>query len=88
MLEIVTSYHYKLINQTWENGKKTSFGPDFDQFRPKFGPQKFATLGWKGSINKFLFFEIFAWISLSMHKLHFNCLYFIDAIFHSSKQPK
>ena len=24
----------KLMNQTWENGKKPSFGPDFDTFGP------------------------------------------------------
>ena len=37
MLEINARYHCmqfqeKLKNQTWENGKKTSFGPDFGQF--------------------------------------------------------
>ena len=31
----------KLINQTWENGKKPNFGPDFCPFWPKFGPQFF-----------------------------------------------
>ena len=41
MLEIVAGYHSlqsqgKLMNQTWENGKKPSFGPDFDPFGPKF----------------------------------------------------
>ena len=34
MLDIVASHHCmqvqgKLMNKTWENGKKTSFGPDF-----------------------------------------------------------
>ena len=44
MLYIVTSYHYmqfrgKLMNQTWENGKKPSFGPNFGGlFWHKFGP--------------------------------------------------
>ena len=38
-LEIVASYHCmqfqgKLINQTWENGKKPSFVPDFGLFWP------------------------------------------------------
>ena len=28
------------MNQTWENGKTSSFGPDFGLLRPKFGPQK------------------------------------------------
>ena len=27
----------KLINQTWENGKETSFGPDFHPFGPNSG---------------------------------------------------
>ena len=44
-LDIVTRYHPiqfkgKLRNQTWENGKKTHFGPDFGPFWPKFGSQK------------------------------------------------
>ena len=46
MLGIVGSYHciqfqWKLMNQTWEKGKKTNFGQDFSPFWPKFGPQKF-----------------------------------------------
>ena len=41
MLYIAASYHYmqfqgKLINQTLENGKKTSFRPDFGPFGPNF----------------------------------------------------
>ena len=37
MLGIVASYNFmqyqgKLINQTWENSKKPSFGPDFGPF--------------------------------------------------------
>ena len=37
MLHIVGSYYcmqfqWKLMNQTWENGKKPSFGPDFGPF--------------------------------------------------------
>ena len=40
MLDIVASYYRmefqeKLMKQTWENGKKISFGPNFDQFGPK-----------------------------------------------------
>ena len=31
----------KLMNQTWENGKKPSFGPDFDTFGPNLGHQFF-----------------------------------------------
>ena len=43
MLYIVASYHcmqfqVKLMNQTWENGKKPSFGLDFDPFCPNLGP--------------------------------------------------
>ena len=39
MLDIVASYHCmqqqrKLMNQTWENNKKPSFGPDFGPFGP------------------------------------------------------
>ena len=46
MLEIVANYHCmlfqgKLMNQTWENGKKPSFRPDFETFWRNFGPQKF-----------------------------------------------
>ena len=45
MLYIILSYHSmqfkgKLMNQTLENGKKASFGANFDPFWPKFGPQK------------------------------------------------
>ena len=46
MLDIVASYHCikfqgKLMNQTWENGKKTSFGPDFGPFGLNLGPKNF-----------------------------------------------
>ena len=45
MLEIIASYHCmpfqeKLLNQTWQNGRKPSCRPDFGLFWPKFGPQK------------------------------------------------
>ena len=30
----------KLINQTWENDKKPTFGPDFGAFLLRFGLQK------------------------------------------------
>ena len=45
MLKIVASYHCilflgKLMKQTWKNGKKPSFRPDFCPFWPKFGLQK------------------------------------------------
>ena len=44
MLEIVGSYYCmqfqgKLMNQTLENGKKTSFGPDFGPFSANSGDQ-------------------------------------------------
>ena len=50
MLCIVTSYHYmqfqeKLMNQTWENGKKPSFGTDFRTFSPNLGPKLFFADG-------------------------------------------
>ena len=40
MLDIVASYYCmqfqgKLMNQTWENGEKTSFGTDFGLFGQK-----------------------------------------------------
>ena len=46
MLGIVTSYHCmqfqrKLMNQAWENGKKTSFWALFWPLGPNFGPKKF-----------------------------------------------
>ena len=47
MLEIVASYHFKqfkenLVNWTWENSKKPSFGSDFDPFGPNFAPKSFV----------------------------------------------
>ena len=44
MFDIVPSYHCmqfqgKLMNHTWENGKKTSFETDFGPFGPHLGPQ-------------------------------------------------
>ena len=46
MLYIAASYHCmqfqgKLMNQTWKNGKKPSFGSDFDPFGLNLGPQNF-----------------------------------------------
>ena len=47
MLDIVASYHClqfqgKLKNQTWENGKTTTWFQDwFWPLRPKFGPRNF-----------------------------------------------
>ena len=29
------------MSQTWENGKKTSFGPNFGPFGPHLGPKIF-----------------------------------------------
>ena len=47
MFDIVTSYHCmqfqgKIMNQTWENGKKTNFGPNFDSFGPNLGYNFFS----------------------------------------------
>ena len=36
---ILHNFHEKIMNQTWENDKKPNFGPDFDLFWQKFGPQ-------------------------------------------------
>ena len=49
MLYIVASYHCmqfqgKLMNQTWENCKKPSFGLDFGPFRQNLGPKKIYLL--------------------------------------------
>ena len=46
MLDIVASYHCmqfqgKLMNQTWENGKKSSFEPNFGPFGPNLDPKIF-----------------------------------------------
>ena len=46
MLEIVTSYHCmhvqeKQMNQTWEDGKNPSFGPNFGHFGPDLDPKFF-----------------------------------------------
>ena len=36
----------KLMNQTWENGKKSSFGPDFGPFGPNSGHKFFFSKIW------------------------------------------
>ena len=46
MLQIVASYNCmqfqgKLMNKTWENGKKPSFGPNYDPVGPNLGRQFF-----------------------------------------------
>ena len=46
MLDIVVSYHRmqfprKLMNQTWKNGKKPIFGPNWGPFGLKFWPPNF-----------------------------------------------
>ena len=43
-LDVVPSYHPmqftgKLMNQTWENGKKPDFRSDFGSFSPNLGPK-------------------------------------------------
>ena len=47
MLDIVASFHSmqfqgKLINQTWENGEKPSFGTDFGPFGPNLDSKIFS----------------------------------------------
>ena len=34
-------YPAKLMNQTWENGKKPNFGPNFGLFGSNLGPQDY-----------------------------------------------
>ena len=50
-LDILASYHCiqfqgKLMNQTWKNGKKTNFGPNFDPFSPNLSHQIFFSKIW------------------------------------------
>ena len=52
ILDIVASYHYmqfqrRIINQTWENAKKPSFGPNFGPFGPNLGHQIFFSKIWQ-----------------------------------------
>ena len=37
---IIMQYQGKLLNQTWENGKKPSSGPNFGIFEPNSGQKK------------------------------------------------
>ena len=51
MLDIVASYHCmefqgKLMNQTWENSKKTNFGPDLGPFDPNLKHQFLFSKTW------------------------------------------
>ena len=51
MLDIVASYHCmqyqgELMNQTWENSKKNSFGFEFGPFDPNLGHQFFFSKIW------------------------------------------
>ena len=63
MLEIVASYHFlqfqeKLKNQTWENGKKSSFRSDFG---PNLGP-KFFFMGFTSTRYYILLQAITVWL--------------------------
>ena len=65
ILDIVASYHCmqfqgKLTNQTWENGKKPSFWPDFGPFDPNLGCQIFF----------FFFFFFFRNLAWSVTRYH------------------
>ena len=51
MLDIIASYHgiefqEKLMSLTWENGKKSTFEPDFGAFGPNSGHQFFFSKIW------------------------------------------
>ena len=47
----------KIMNQTLENGKKASFGPDFDRFVPNSGRQ-FLFLRYHGQLSSYTISEI------------------------------
>ena len=47
----------KIMNQRLENGKKTSFGPNFDRFVPNSGRQ-FLFLRYHGQLSSYTISEI------------------------------
>ena len=58
MLYIVESYHCmqfqgKLMNQTWENGKKTNFGPDFSLFLAQIWAANFSPANLASSVTTY-----------------------------------
>ena len=77
MLYIVASYHCmrfqtKLTNQTWENDKKPSLGPDFVPFGPNLNPKYFFSWIFSGPIFFFaqiraaIFFFSIIWLCQSL----------------------
>ena len=42
----------KLMNQTWENGEKPNFGPDFGLFGPNLGPKYCCKLSLNATSRK------------------------------------
>ena len=56
------------MNQTWENGEKPDFRPDFGQFDPILGPEKW----WKTSF--------WAWITPVVPIFFFFFLFFFQKI--------
>ena len=44
----------KLMYETWENGKKPSFGINFDPFHVNLGPKKIADGFYPATCNTFL----------------------------------
>ena len=48
----------KLVNQPYENGKKTNFGPNFGLFGQTLGPQNFIFAGFTSTTSKALFLAI------------------------------
>ena len=58
MLDTVASYYRirfqgKLINQTWEKGKKINFGPDFDPLGQNSGHQFFSLKNLASSVTRY-----------------------------------
>ena len=58
MLDSVARYHCmqfqgKLINQTWENSKKASFGPDFGPVCANLGSHFFSLKNLTSSVTRY-----------------------------------
>ena len=65
------------MNQTWENGKKPSFGSDFDLFCPKFHTQIF--------FHDF-YLHLILYIAASSHSMQFQGK-LMNQIWENDKKP-